>query len=144
MPQKIASSLLAAALLLAGCDRGVGTPAAADGSQPASPASSLSTPDKLGPPPKGISAMPDSMRTCDVKRRLTTLLRWDVSDSGAQKVVLTVLDPRKGVEKRFGKGGPVGSKQTGAWLRPGLVFKVRDQSNNAELSAVTIAGTACR
>lgn len=146
MQLRVASSLLMAALLIAGCDRSAGNRQVAD--SPSAPAAQQPTPlpeaqADLGPVPKGLSAVPDNVRLCDVKRGLTTLVRWDVTDSGAEKVVLSVLNPKKGEEKRFGQGGPVGSKQSGPWVRPGLVFKVRDRSTNAELGSVTISGTSC-
>jgi hypothetical protein len=137
MQLKVVSSLLIAALLLVGCDRGI-----SDRPAPM-PAKTESAPADSGPPPKGLSAAPDSVRNCDVKAGVATLLRWDVTDSGAQRVVLTVQNPKRGEEKRFGRGGPVGSKQTGPWLRPGLIFRLRDQATNAELGSVIINGVPC-
>jgi hypothetical protein len=72
------------------------------------------------------------------------MLQWDVTSTGAKNVVLTVQSPKSASEKRFGRGGPVGSKQTGPWLRPGLVFRVRNQDGNAQLASVTIQGVPCR
>ena len=86
---------------------------------------------------------PDSMRTCDAGKKMSTQLRWDVTGSGARDVVVTVQNPKTGEEKRFGHGKPVGVKQSGPWLRPGLVFRVRDNANGRELASATIKGIAC-
>ena len=42
-------------------------------------------------------------------------------------------------EKLFGQGGPAGEKQTGPWLRPGLVFKVRSSDGGPDLGTLTVA-----
>lgn len=136
MSSKVAFAFLLVALL-AGCDRGT-TPSAA---QPVASRSDGVAPAST--PLAGISASPDSVKLCEVRKGVPTTVRWDVSASGASKVILTVQNPKTGTEKRFGHGGAVGTKQTGPWLRPGLTFKVRDQANNAELGSVTIKGIAC-
>lgn len=92
---------------------------------------------------KDLVATPGTVFVCERRKDLTAVLRWNVSDSGASRVVLTVFDPRQGKEKRFGRGGPSGTKQTGPWLRPGLVFRVRNQADNVELGKVAIEGQTC-
>lgn len=130
------------AVLVAGCRRtDVPPPGAATTPTPApkavEPAAALA-------PVKGLVADPAIVRTCDVNRGVTTTLRWDVSDSGAERVVLYALSPKQEAEKPFGRGGPIGSKQTGPWVRPGMVFTLRDLANGTELASVTIEGEACR
>ena len=132
---------LSGAVLVAGCRRtDVPSPAAGDAAP--APATVAEAPVGLEPV-KGLVATPDVVRTCDVNKGLTTTLRWDVSDSGAERVVLYALSPKQEKEKAFGRGGPVGSKQTGPWVRPGMIFRLRDLATGAELASVTIEGTTC-
>ena len=71
------------------------------------------------------------------------VLSWNVESSGAQKVVVYAVG-KDGKENNFGRGGPVGERQTGPWLKPGLTFKLRNAEGGAELGTVTIArGTSC-
>ena len=132
MRSKGAISLLFLTLCVSGCDR-------ADSNSPAigtaSPAKATTA--------AALSADPDSVKTCQPGKRLSTDLRWDVTSSGVEAVILTVVNPKDGSEKRFGHGGPVGSKTSGRWLRPGVVFKLRNQADYAELASVTIKGVAC-
>lgn len=71
-----------------------------------------------------------------------TMLSWNVRDSGADKVVVYVVD-KNGDERHFGQGGPVGHKQTGPWLKPGLGFKIRQAGTKTELGTLTIADKHC-
>ncbi len=136
MPPKLAVALLLSSFLLVACNQEPGSP---ESGTPASGAATNSAASVAG-----LSVTPDTVRTCDVRKGQRAILKWDVSRSGAKNVVLTVENPKSELEKRFGHGGPVGSKQTGPWLRPGLVFRVRNQDGNAQLAAVTIQGIACR
>jgi len=71
------------------------------------------------------------------------VLTWNVEASGAQKVVVYVID-KDGKEHNFGRGGPVGERQTGEWLKPGLGFKLRNADGGAELGSITIQrGKSC-
>lgn len=78
---------------------------------------------------------------CPGKR--VAILTWNVEASGAQKVVVYVVD-KDGKERHFGRGGPVGERQTGPWLKPGLTFKLRNADGGAELGSITFnRGTSC-
>jgi hypothetical protein len=135
MSPKLAVALLLCSSFLAACNQG------------SAPSESSSAPvTNTGPAAvvTGLSVTPDTVRTCDVKKGPHAMLRWDVTASGAEHVILTVQNTKSATEKRFGRGGPVGSKQTGPWLRPGLVFRVRNQDGNAQLASVTIQGVPCR
>ncbi len=78
----------------------------------------------------------------DIKKGIGTTLTWNVKDKGANKVVLYVIG-KNGVERNFGSGGPVGRKQTGPWLVPGLMFRVRDPATKADVGSVTIGEKQC-
>jgi len=74
----------------------------------------------------------------------STILTWNVSASGAKNVIVYVVDKKLNQERHFGRGGPVGERQTGPWLRPGLTFKLRNADGGAELGSITIAkGASC-
>lgn len=74
----------------------------------------------------------------------TTMLTWNVTDSGAKFVVLHIIDPKKNTDRPFaGRHGPVGERETGHWLRPGLIFKLRSMDDGKELGSVTIGEKAC-
>lgn len=70
-----------------------------------------------------------------------TTLTWNVTDKGVDRVVVYVVD-KNGTERHFGKGGPVGRRVTGPWLRPGLIFKLRGPDKQ-EVAAVTIGEKQC-
>lgn len=78
---------------------------------------------------------------CPGKR--TAVLTWNVEATGAQKVILYVIG-KDGSERNFGRGGPVGERQSGPWLKPGTTFKLRNADGGAELGSITFArGKAC-
>jgi hypothetical protein len=75
--------------------------------------------------------------------RRVAVLDWNVEASDAQKVILYVVD-KDGKERSFGRGGPIGERQTGPWLQPGLTFKLRNADGGAELGSITFnRGTSC-
>jgi len=85
---------------------------------------------------------------CPKDRPLSdTMLTWNVTDSGVKRVVVYIVDPKRDVD---GKGrnlggplGPVGERQTGHWLRPGQIFKLRSRDDDRELGSITIGEKAC-
>lgn len=135
MATKLFLATVLLALLASGCDRDLNnSPASKAGEDSAATAGNLTGP---------LTASPDSVRACEPSKHPPTTLHWDVTGSGAQKVIITVTNPKSGEEKRFGHGGPTGTKQSGPWLRPGVIFRVRNQANNAELASRTIRSIAC-
>ena len=73
----------------------------------------------------------------------TAMLAWNVASSGAKKVSVYVVG-KDGKEHRFGRGGPVGERRTGPWVRPGTVFKLRNDDGGAELGGITMKpGASC-
>lgn len=70
------------------------------------------------------------------------LVAWNVRDTGATQVEVTLVT-KEGDERTFGKGGPVGAKESGRWVRPGRVFKIRDAADGQELGSLTIADAGC-
>jgi|SRR5690606_1437713 len=70
------------------------------------------------------------------------MIFWNVKDSGADKVDVNVVT-KEGDERLFGTSGPVGSKASGRWVRPGRVFKIRDSATGKELGSLTIGDASC-
>ncbi|QDQ74417.1 hypothetical protein FNZ56_11275 [Pseudoluteimonas lycopersici] len=162
MRTPIAAALaLALAFALAGCKQKVDDSAAngalpqpASTQQPAAASPQAATGEAKKPPRFASAA-----RIAEIKasgktgfwadpaefcpgRRVTTLT-WNVESSGAQKVVVYVID-KEGKERNFGRGGPVGERQSGPWLKPGMTFKLRNQEGGAELGSITIPrGKSC-
>jgi hypothetical protein len=95
----------------------------------------------VAPGPVTLSVVPDSVDLCKSGSLPTAIVAW--RSGGIGKVRLTVFDPRSGAEKPFGRGGSTGQKSTGPWLKPGLVFRLRDASSNTELAAATIKAIPC-
>lgn len=71
----------------------------------------------------------------------TTTLAWNVTGSGAERVVVYVVN-EDGRERNFGTGGPIGEKQTGPWLRPGITFRLRDRETKEQIDEVVIPAAA--
>ena len=70
------------------------------------------------------------------------LIAWNAKATGAAKVDVNIVD-KSGKERNFAKGGPVGGKQTGRWVRPGQRFSLRNSATNEELGSVTVADAGC-
>jgi len=82
---------------------------------------------------------------CPGKTGRSAILTWNVSASGAKNVVVYVVDKQRNEERHFGRGGPIGERQTGPWLSPaGIQFKLRNADGGAELGDVVIErATSC-
>jgi hypothetical protein len=84
----------------------------------------------------------DPGEACATGPRQRTVLTWNVASSGASKVIVYLVD-KAGKERNFGQGGPVGRRETGPWLRPGTIFRIRNADGKSELGSVTIAEKQC-
>jgi hypothetical protein len=157
-PRLIPFAILA--LALAGCSQqgsdashtATGaTPAAATSTAPAGETAAPAAKPKVRATPQDIARIEASGKTgfwaditeaCSKGRPPATTLYWNVKASGAEKVVLFVADKKNG-ERHFGNGGPVGERGPGPWLRPDLVFHLRDAASKAELGTITIGKKDC-
>jgi hypothetical protein len=136
-------------LALAACSKQEQTPAATPAPQqptvPA-PAPRAAQPPKATSPERiaeirasgqrGLWATVADVCQGDIKSGVRTTLVWNV-EGQAERVVLYVVDPKHG-ETHFGQGGPVGERETGPWLRPGLTFRIRNFDTKEELGAIEI------
>lgn len=86
-------------------------------------------------------ADPGFVRTCDVAAGVRTTLYWNLQHTGVDRVAIYVVD-EGGKEVPVSEEPPSGSIETGAWLRPGLTFKVKDLHGNL-LDTLVIAGRGC-
>ncbi len=78
----------------------------------------------------------------DVKNGLRTTLSWNVLASGATRVTVYVVG-NNGREQHFGQGGPIGEKETGPWLKPGISFKIKDYNTGQDLGSIVIGEKSC-
>lgn len=90
----------------------------------------------------GVWASVTEVCGTDIKAGLRTTLTWNVKDTGADRVILYVVDPN-GTERNFAQGKAVGEKESGPWLRPGLTFRVRNYDTKDELGTVVIGEKSC-
>lgn len=84
----------------------------------------------------------DPGEVCGTGPRQRGILTWNVSSSGASKVIVYIVD-RNGKERNFGHDGAIGRRETGPWLRPGTIFRIRNADGKSELGSVTIGKKDC-
>jgi hypothetical protein len=146
------AAIIAMSFAASGCKQKVAepaaTPPAANDQQEQAPAAPGQAKLPVFASPARIAEIKASGRTgfwaepatfCPGKR--TAVLTWNVEASGAGKVIVYVVG-KDGQEHHFGRGGPVGERQTGPWLQPGLTFKLRNADGGAELGSITISKAA--
>lgn len=150
--------LLAFVLALAGCSgQDQSTPQSSGPALTAAPPAETPAPAAVQPAkptsPERIAEIEASGQTgmwatvtevCpkDIKTGLRTMLVWNVKESGAQRVILYVVDANGG-ERNFGQGDAVGEKESGPWLRPGLMFRIRNYETKDELGTLVIGEKTC-
>ena len=144
--------VLAGFLLLAACSKseqpvaespastGAATPVSSSSPQPATPASPERIAELEASGKTGLWATVDDVCARDIRSGVRTMLRWNVKGR-ADRVTLYVVDAKHG-ETHFGQGGPVGERETGPWLRPGLTFRIRNHDTKEDLGSVVIAARA--
>lgn len=149
------AAIISATLAVSGCKQKVGEPAS-----DAAPASNASaTEAKDGSTAGKLPKFASPARIAEIKasgktgfwsnptefcpRRKVAVLTWNVEASGAKKVVVYVVG-KDGKERNFGRGGPIGERQTGPWLKPGSTFRLRNADGDAELGTITFnRGKSC-
>ena len=106
---------------LAACNRPAADPATLPptSSNPA-PAAEEATPFD---PECAFCANPAFVRTCEIASGVRTTLHWN-ADPSLPRVGIFVVD-EAGKDSPFAEQPPVGSIETGPWLRPGLTFKLK-------------------
>jgi hypothetical protein len=154
---KFAMPILGACLLVGACNNG-GKPAAApEAAAPtaAQPAQATVAPAdaKAGTDAKTARGPASASRVAEIKASGKTgiwsdpaetcitdhargMIIWNVAEPDVDRV--TVFLSGK-TDKVFAQGGATGEKQTGPWLRPGLVFKLRSTEGARDLGMTTVA-----
>jgi len=163
--QKFAYAIALSALLLGACDRGAAPPdnaaVPAPATATAAPATTTApaaipgpaTPKPAGPTAEELAAIEATGKTglwadvsevCakDVKTGIATMVSWNVQTETDGRVIVSLVDTA-GKERDFGNGGPIGHKQTGPWLRPGLKFRLRTKDGDKQLAELVIAEKKC-
>lgn len=91
-------------------------------------------------PDCAFCANPDFVRTCEIASGVRTTLHWK-ADPALPRVGIFVVDDA-GKDSPFAEQPPIGSIQTGPWLKPGLTFKLKDPDGTV-LHTLVIAGKDC-
>jgi hypothetical protein len=86
-------------------------------------------------------AEPDFVRTCEVAAGVRTTLYWNVASPDIAKIGIYVVDDA-GKDSPFAEQPSKGSIQTGAWLKPGLTFKLKAPDGKV-LRTLVIKGREC-
>jgi hypothetical protein len=146
--------VLATSLLFAGCSKQeqpqsaptTTTPAPVAAPAPAPQPPKATSPERIAEieasGKTGMWATVTKVCPAEAKAGLRTTLVWNVKATGANRVILYVVDPN-GKERNFGQGGAVGERETGPWLRPGRTFRIRNYDTKDDLGTVVIGGKSC-
>lgn len=71
------------------------------------------------------------------------LLTWNAESAGAKHVGIYLLAKAGGNERLVVRGTPIGEKSTGAWVRPGMIFVLRNLDSGVEIQRVSIDQPSC-
>jgi hypothetical protein len=154
MKNAVVSSMLFAAIAIAGCNKDQQQAngeanQAATASKPAATAKKAPrrlTAEQLariGASGKtGLWADPAEVCSARAKRRAGTTLEWNVQATGNKAVVLYLMES-KGKVRRVTSGDAIGGKPVGGWVRPGTTFVLRAPGNPQDLGKVVIGKKGC-
>jgi len=154
MKNAVVSSMLFAAIAIAGCNKDQQQAngeanQAATASKPAATAKKAPrrlTAEQLariGASGKtGLWADPAEVCSARAKRRAGTTLEWNVQATGNKAVVLYLMES-KGKVRRVTSGDAIGVKPVGGWVRPGTTFVLRAPGNPQDLGKVVIGKKGC-
>jgi hypothetical protein len=85
---------------------------------------------------------PASVSTCD-KAAVKVVVHWNARTvAGIKSVEVRPLGPG-GKESLFVLGGPLGHRETGAWMTPGRQMILRDHAGGKEIGRARLDGVAC-
>jgi len=153
MKNAVVSSMLFAAIALAGCNKD--QQANGEANQAATAPKPATTAKKqprrltaeqlarIGASGKtGLWADPADVCSARAKRRAGTTLEWNVQATGNKAVVLYLLESQ-GKVRRVTNGDAIGGKPVGGWVRPGTTFVLRAPGNPQNLGKVVIGKKGC-
>jgi len=90
----------------------------------------------------GLWADPAEVCSDRAKRRAGTTLEWNVQATGNKAVVVYLMES-KGKMRRVTSGDAIGGKPVGGWVRPGTTFVLRAPGNPQDLGKVVIGKKGC-
>lgn len=112
----------------------------AGGSTTASAQSPGSAPEIQAPTAR-LWFEPTGLRACDQAQTVT--VHWDASSvAGVKRVEVKPVGAEK--ETVFVYSGAVGSRATGAWVKAGAEFVLRNRADGAELARAKVESLPCQ
>jgi ABC-type polysaccharide/polyol phosphate transport system ATPase subunit len=106
------------------------------------PESGIRSLPNASPEPVSLKVVPSEMPDwVPGSKGIIGELSWDASSSGAEAVDIYAINPQ-GKESLCLSGGTVGQGRTGAWLRPGFEFRMKDSSTNEVLATASVGPVA--
>lgn len=154
--KKYFTLLVVVPLMLAGCNRGNDAAGTAESS--ASPSTEQASQETAVEQPKLTRAQrrqqilksgkvgvwaDDMPEICAAQKKAVRItLTWNVENTGVEHVIVDLVDSG-GHTRKFATGGAVGEKATGAWVRPGMAFKVKAADSGDELASLVIPAKQC-
>jgi len=154
MKNAVVSSMLFAAIALAGCNKdqqqangeanqAATAPKAATAAKKQPRRLTAEQLARIGASGKtGLWADPADVCSDRAKRRAGTTLEWNVQATGNKAVVVYLLES-KGKVRRVTSGDAIGGKPIGGWVRPGTTFVLRAPGNPQDLGKVVIGKKGC-
>lgn len=152
MKNVVVSSVLFAAIALAGCNKdqqqanGEANQAATATKPAAKKQPRRLTAEQLAgiaaSGKTGLWADPAEVCSDRAKRRAGTTLEWNVQATGNKAVVVYLMES-KGKMRRVTSGDAIGGKPVGGWVRPGTTFVLRAPGNPQDLGKVVIGKKGC-
>lgn len=65
-------------------------------------------------------------------------LHWNVAAYGVSRIRIMLFDPAREGERLFCSGPPSGTRKPGAWLRPGMEFRLHDDVDDELLGTAAV------
>ncbi|MHC9085634.1 hypothetical protein ACYX7E_11475 [Luteimonas sp. RIT-PG2_3] len=87
-----------------------------------------------------LSSDRETLATCSPE---VAKISWDVSQQHPNVTNVQIFAGPDSEPVLFSSGGATGSVETGAWTKPGTIFRLRDGASGEELSRIVIGGPAC-
>lgn len=106
------------------------------------PGHSLLALDTQAPPLPSLVLEPPSASLCQPTSPPEPVLRWDTAGGSPAGVVIAYMMPGS-VWQHWKVALPVGSAETGSWVRPGTMFAVLDNRKKKVLAQVAYGWTPC-
>lgn len=87
-----------------------------------------------------LSSDQASLRSCDP---VIATISWDVRKQHPAVGTVQIFAGLDSNPVLFSAGGANGRAETGRWVKPGTIFRLRDAASGDELSRIVIGGPEC-